>query len=268
MQVAHEALFRQWAPLRQEVATRAEALKRRTELDRWAADWTNSGRSPDYLLTGQRLVLAGQWLEAMTSAGQDSPAGRALLDASRSHDTAFLHRVSESIGGYALANVDRHPELAILLTASALTECPPTPIARRALMAALAFSHLDAVLAGHTDAVRGVAWSPDGQQVATASRDGTARIWHADSTGREGEQESTGRAVRRYPTQAAQERGPDRPGFSPPALSGERADQTAPGRPMRMVPAAGHGPTGPPRPPTGRPRPARRAVARMGAARR
>jgi len=31
-QVAHEALFRQWPPLRQEVETRAEKLRRRTEL--------------------------------------------------------------------------------------------------------------------------------------------------------------------------------------------------------------------------------------------
>jgi WD40 repeat protein len=181
VQVAHEALFRQWAPLRQEVSTRSEHLKRRTELDRWAADWVKSRRSPDYLLTGERLELAGQWLEAMTSAGQDSPSGRALVEASRSRDTAFLHRVSESIGQYALLNVDRVPELAVLLTAAALSECPPTPIARRALMAALAFSHIEAVLAGHSDAVRTVAWSPDGQQVATASRDGSARIWHVDS---------------------------------------------------------------------------------------
>ncbi|MET8090775.1 AAA family ATPase [Micromonospora sp. NPDC005220] len=180
-QVAHEALFRRWAPLRQQVEARAEQLRRRTELERWAADWVHAGRSADYLLTGERLELAGQWLEAMESAGQDSPAARALVNASRSRDTAFLHRVSETIGQFALGNVDRYPELAVLLTSAALQECPPTPIARRALMAALAFSHTEAVLAGHTDAVRGVAWSPDGTHLVTASRDGTARIWHADT---------------------------------------------------------------------------------------
>ncbi|KWV33310.1 MULTISPECIES: nSTAND1 domain-containing NTPase [Micromonospora] len=181
VQVAHEALFRRWVPLRQQVQARAEQLRRRTELERWAADWVHAGRSGDYLLTGDRLALAGHWLEAMESAGQDSPAARALVDASRSRDTAFLHRVSETIGRFALGNVDRFPELAVLLTSAALRECPPTPVARRALMAALAFSHTEAVLAGHTDAVRGVAWSPDGAHVATGSRDGTARIWHADT---------------------------------------------------------------------------------------
>ncbi|MEV6813094.1 AAA family ATPase [Micromonospora sp. NPDC051296] len=179
VQVAHEALFRQWAPLRQEVETRAEQLKRRAELERWAADWQGSGRSPDYLLTGDRLTLAGQWLEAMRSAGQDTLAARDLVDASRRRDTAFLRRVSESIGLYALTNVDRYPELAVLLTTAALTECPTTPAAAQALMSALAFSHVEAVVSGHKDAVRGVAWSSDGGSVATASRDGTARLWDA-----------------------------------------------------------------------------------------
>lgn len=34
-----------------------------------------------------------------------------------------------------------------------------------------------ALLSGHKDAVRGIAWSPDGTLIATASSDGTARIW-------------------------------------------------------------------------------------------
>jgi WD40 repeat protein len=181
VRVAHEALFRVWPPLRQEVTTRAEQLKRRTELERWADEWLRSGRSPDYLLTGDRLTIAGQWLDSMIAGEQVSPSARQLVEASRSHDQAFLRRVSESIGRYALTNVDRYPELAIMLATAALTECRPTPIAREALMAALAFSHTEVVLDGHTDAIRGVAWSPDGQLVATASRDGTARIWHPET---------------------------------------------------------------------------------------
>lgn len=181
-QVAHEALFRQWPPLRQQVAARSEQLRSRSELERWAADWVRSGRSADYLLTGERLVLAGAWLDALEAVAEASEDVRDLVRQSRSRDRVFLSRVSAAIGSYVLANVEQHPELAILLTAAALTECPPVPLACRALMASLANSHGEAVLAGHTGAVRTVAWSPDGVRIATASRDGSARIWDADSS--------------------------------------------------------------------------------------
>ena len=39
-------------------------------------------------------------------------------------------------------------------------------------------------LQGHTDFLYGVAWSPDGSKIATASHDFTARVWDA-STGAE-----------------------------------------------------------------------------------
>ncbi|WP_052850496.1 WD40 repeat domain-containing protein [Streptomyces avicenniae] len=179
--VAHEALFRQWPPLRQEVEARAEQLRQRAELERWAADWQRADRSADYLLTGDRLVLAQRWLTALEESGQASDAVRALVVTSRDRDLAHLRRVSESVGEYVLANAERDPELSLLLSLAALDECGRTPTAGRGLMAALASSHLRAQLVGHTDTVRGVAWSPDGGRIAAASRDGTARIFDAVS---------------------------------------------------------------------------------------
>ena len=181
LQVAHEALFRQWPPLHQQVAVRAERLNSRSELERWAADWRSSGRSPDYLLTGERLALARRWLTGLESAAEATPDMRELVTASRSRDRAFLHQVSESVSQYVLANAERDPELGTLLAATVLAECPPTATAVRALMAALAHNHTQAVLTGHTAGVRAIAWSPDGAWIATGSLDATARIWNAAS---------------------------------------------------------------------------------------
>ncbi|MFH8636033.1 nSTAND1 domain-containing NTPase [Streptomyces goshikiensis] len=179
--VTHEALFRQWAPLRQEVEAHVEQLRERAELERWAADWEHSGHSDDYLLTGERLRLAQRWLAALEETGQAPEAARALVHSSQRRDLVFLRRISESIGQYALGSVDTHPERAILLSLAALGECAPTPAARRGLLTALASSHLRVRLDGHTDTVRHIAWSPDGRRLATASRDGTARVFDAGS---------------------------------------------------------------------------------------
>ncbi|MFI1923226.1 AAA family ATPase [Streptomyces sp. NPDC020377] len=180
-QVTHEALFRQWAPLRQEVEARAERLRERAELERWAADWERAGCSDDYLLTGERLAAARRWLEALEESGQASAPARALVESSLRHDLTFLSRVSDSIGRHVLLSPESEPERSLLLSLAALGECTPTASARRGLMAALAASHVRARLDGHTDTVRRIAWSPDGRLLATASRDGTARIYDARS---------------------------------------------------------------------------------------
>ncbi|BCL31772.1 AAA family ATPase [Streptomyces aurantiacus] len=180
-EVTHEALFRRWAPLRQEVEARVERLRERAELERWAEDWEHSGRSDDYLLTGERLSLAQGWLAALEEAGQTSAPARALVHSSQRRDQAFLRRVSDSIGRHVLVSAETQPERAILLSLTALGECTPTPSARRGLMTALASSHLRIRLDGHTDTVRHIAWSPDGHLLATASRDGTARVFDAGS---------------------------------------------------------------------------------------
>ncbi|GAB3168959.1 hypothetical protein GCM10027059_32890 [Myceligenerans halotolerans] len=182
-EVTHEALFRQWAPLRQEVEARSDQLRQRAELERWAEDWESAHRSDDYLLTGKRLAQARQWLDGLTESGQESPIARELVNASLRKDRAYLERVADSLAQRAITSVRELPEQALLLALAALDECAATPLAVRALMTGLAHNHVLLQLSEHTNVVRDVKWSPDGTRLATASRDGTSRIWDAE-TGR------------------------------------------------------------------------------------
>jgi WD40 repeat protein len=181
VEVAHEALFRQWPPLRQMIRIHAEELQQRTDLECWAQDWLHSGHQDAYLLRDERFQIAQQWAATHGDAADEPSVTGEFLDRSRRLNQATLERLSETVARRALAAVDHDPEQALLLALAALEECAPTALAQRALLAALGASRARAILVGHGEAVRAVAWSPDGRRLATASRDGTARIWETDS---------------------------------------------------------------------------------------
>ncbi len=181
LEVAHEALFRHWAPLQQAIEASTEQLRWRADLERWARDWDNSGRQDAYLLRDERLETVQRWTTSDGEVVANLGLVAEFLDRSNRADRATMEHLSETIARQALGVVDHDPDHSLLLALAAYEECAPTTLAIRALTAALVASRVRIVLRGHDGWVRGVAWEPKGSRLATVSDDCTARIWDADS---------------------------------------------------------------------------------------
>ncbi|MFD9073008.1 nSTAND1 domain-containing NTPase [Streptomyces lasiicapitis] len=181
LDVAHEALFRRWAPLRDAVSAGAEVLRRRTELERAARDWVNAGWRDAYLLSGERLAVARRWVEEAPEVFAGVSVVVDFLDISVLHDSAALERMADSVARRAIEVAARDPELAVLAAIAAVEECAPTSLAQQAVYAALNVARRRAIFRGHVRDVNCVAWSPDGTLLATASDDGTVRVWDPEA---------------------------------------------------------------------------------------
>jgi WD40 repeat protein len=63
VEVAHEALLRQWRPLRDAIEASRRSLQVRSDLERLAADWHQNSREDSYLIRGERLVVLAEWAD-------------------------------------------------------------------------------------------------------------------------------------------------------------------------------------------------------------
>ncbi|HEY5986761.1 MAG TPA: hypothetical protein VIV12_10335 [Streptosporangiaceae bacterium] len=92
--VAHEALFRAWAPLWQAIEARADQFRWRADLERWSADWDNSGRQELCLLRDGRLKAAQQWAAAEGEQLAGLPLVAEFLAYSNQADHSTMQRLS------------------------------------------------------------------------------------------------------------------------------------------------------------------------------
>jgi hypothetical protein len=166
LDVAHEALFRSWAPLRCAIEACAAQLRWRADLERWARDWENSGRQDAYLLRDERLRAAQRWTTSDGELVAGLPLVAEFLACSNRVDRATMQRLSETIARQALGAVDHGPDYSLLLALAAFGECAPTALALRALMVSLVASKVRVILRGHDDHIFYVARLPDGQRIA------------------------------------------------------------------------------------------------------
>jgi WD40 repeat protein/energy-coupling factor transporter ATP-binding protein EcfA2 len=107
VEVAHEALIREWPRLRQWLQEDREGLRLHRRLTEAAAEWETLGRDPDALYRSARLAAALDW--AKTHAPDLNQHEREFLDASRAHQERQLRRARRTtailVGLLALALV-------------------------------------------------------------------------------------------------------------------------------------------------------------------
>jgi hypothetical protein len=159
--LAHEALARQWPPLRDEIAARYDDLRLRADLERRAKDWEHAGRPPSELLGGVRLAAARRWLEGHSAEAGELPLIRELVDRSVRHQRATAQHGSRALADRALATFVHDPELGLLLAIAAVEEYAVTPQATLALSTLLAAPAQRATSQVNQEEAQEVACSPE-----------------------------------------------------------------------------------------------------------
>ncbi|MFC6086221.1 nSTAND1 domain-containing NTPase [Sphaerisporangium aureirubrum] len=214
-EIAHDALLHAWPRLRGWLQEdQAGQILYHQFLDD-ARDWADHGRDPSFLYRGTRLAAVRQERERWAAAPENYPPPAAVpseflgmserAEVQRQRNrwltvVALVLALVVSLAGTLVATnaagragaeslralsrqlasdsawVGAFDPAASQLLAVAAWRTAPTAEARLSLLNALA-SPARGALTGHTGAVNGIVFGPDGRTLASTAQDGTVRLW-------------------------------------------------------------------------------------------
>jgi WD40 repeat protein/energy-coupling factor transporter ATP-binding protein EcfA2 len=185
---AHDALVRGWDKLRTWINQNPKTLTLQQRLTPAVNDWLNNNRAPDFLWDEDpRIELLKKvseskdnWLNQLETEFVNYSLQQ-RLDKLRDAEKRAKISLSRQLAAQSLSNLNTQFDLALLLGVEA-NRVTDTAEARSSLLNGLQHSpHLTAFLRSHVAAVSGVAFSPDGKTLASASADGSIVLWNADT---------------------------------------------------------------------------------------
>jgi WD40 repeat protein len=171
--LVHDALLRQWSPLRDHVDRVRPQLVLLRVLTSSARRWATAGRTTDFVWRGDRLASA-LWVFAEDWSLPLPPGVLAFVEASRTESDLAAARVADAAATRSLEMRQLDPQAAIGY-AIAAAEQRETDKVRYALFAALATGLRHR--ADHPEAVSSAAFTFGSGSLVTGCADGLLRTW-------------------------------------------------------------------------------------------
>ena len=193
IEVAHEALLKEWHRLKTWLDESRTDLRIQRILTRSAKEWLSEDQDPSFMLRGSRLAQFEDWfaVSTITLTTDERVYLAACLEARQAREKEEderhlreLEQISIGLAGQALHEIDGpYPDRAVPLALESLEEYPYTWQAHRALGEAVLNHRLNFVLS-HGGFVNSLELSQNGNLLLTGSNDGSVRIWRtSDGTG-------------------------------------------------------------------------------------